>query len=157
VKLFLDYGLSLVDARREFSGVIGANVSTAEYIAEIADLLKLPPAKKPVLTPPAPKFPIEVETPAAERPSADEVVIERPFLNNRRIMHVFNFVTRERTSAVRRDEFSPVESIETRQFHELRDHPDLLQAHDEHLARGGRVSENDLYRAKKPISQKVVL
>jgi hypothetical protein len=156
VKLFLDYGLPINIARQQLSIVVRDDVNTPDYIAEIADLLKLPPAKKPVLIPPAPRFPIEVEAPLRTPPSPDEVIFDRPFLGNRRIIHVFNFVTRERTSAVRRDDFSPVESIETRQFHELRDNPDLMAAHVEHVARGGMVSESDLYRHKKPIKCSVV-
>ena len=154
-RLLLEYGLDIKAATDVFSKHAALNKLPAAYISEIAEMLKLPPAVKSVLPkPPEPKMPVEI---AAQKAVVDPdiIVIERPFLGNRTICYEFNFKTRERTAAVRKDEFSPIESLETKKFSDLRDHPDLLDAFTRHQQLGGTRSEEEVGLKPKAVAKTI--
>lgn len=103
----------------------------------LADLIKNGP-------PPPPPPPVV---------KVDEVVFKR-ILNGRVVEEIYDFVDRERTTFIRKEEGGPVEAVTRDSFANLGNREKLREAFNLHVARGGKTEESALFPAtlQKPRS-----
>lgn len=95
--------------------------------------------EKPVVA--APVVPPQPE-PKKEDP---DIVIFRQKAGDRLLEDVFNFVSFERVTFVRRDVGAPVEAMTRQGFSDVENRDYLRKAFTEHVKRGGAVKEEDIF------------
>jgi len=82
---------------------------------------------------------------SAAAESADEVALQRPFRDRLRVLEeIFNFVTLERVSLLRKGKYGQIEAMTITGFSMIEDKSDesqLRKAFNEHVKRGGKVDE----------------
>jgi uncharacterized protein len=128
VRLLLDAGAS-----RDLCGKDGMNaISCAEAGGHIriAALLRAVPAPAPA--------------PQNAEPRPGDIVFQRP-LGDSFLEEIFDFTARERISLIRKGEGGPIETETRESFETLVDTPSLRAAFNEHLRRGGTVSEEEIF------------
>ena len=141
LQLCLEYGGSRDVAKSEFAKQISLKKYPAQFMNDMAQILELPlELKKPI------EKPIELPKPAETSPDQVTVVSD---IGDRKLVSVFNFVTKECVSMVRAHVYAPTESHETKTFEEMIGHADLKAAFAEHQKRGGKLTEKDLVKEEK--------
>jgi hypothetical protein len=129
VNVLLDAG---ADAMLTYSdgGKTAAQYAREEHHPEIAQVLENP---RPLET-------------------VDEVVLQHPFRDRLHVLEeIFNFVTLERVSLLRRGKYGKIEAMTCTGFSMIEDKSDesmLRKAFNEHVKRGGKADESVIFPNK---------
>ena len=111
----------------------------AQERARRAEALR-PPAK------PEPPKPVPVAPPKPEpKRENPDIVIFRQQAGDRTLEDVFNFVSLERVTLIRKGIDGPVEAMHLQGFSQVESRSFLKRAIDEHQRRGGKVTESDIF------------
>ena len=111
--------------------------------AERAAAAKAAP-QAPVGQRPAPQAPPAPPKPEPKKENPD-IVIFRQQAGDRTLEDVFNFVSLERITLIRKSFDGPVEAMTLQGFSQIESRAFLKKAIDEHQRRGGRVTEADIF------------
>lgn len=108
---------------------------------------------------PAPKI-VEQPVPPPKKPEPPkedpEIVIFRQQAGDRVLEDIFNFASLERITFVRQGPGAPVEAMTRQSFAEVASRALLKKAFDEHVKRGGKVREEEIFPdAKTKITSKL--
>jgi len=88
-----------------------------------------------------------LQNPPKRVESPDEVIFERK-ISNRTLEEIFNFVSLERISLIRKSSKGAVEAVVRESFSAIEDEATLHKAFEEHVRRGGRADESSVFPNK---------